>query len=210
MHKFYQSLLDLNISSVEGTNRNRLTELGVKYIDYFGKNALYVNYDNKEYYIYINNANNLEISTKKGSVTSTSSLLKLPEVIAEPEYGTYVSGKNTQYKLDQDGKRIPTSEGGYEQEDFYLFVELTEPKASLYAGSNASTHNDEPLYSIDNYVSKFVQGKVVIYIPHTNGQYNCNLKFNESNLIEFVNSSENLDGDLKYADYSCSGTMTKI
>ena len=168
----------------------------VQYVDYLDLHAVYVNHNNIDYYIY-NDNNKTKIAVINGSSTRASVLAKLTETIAEPEYGTYVSDKKTQDKLGPDGHRI--SDG-----------ELTATKATLYAGSNSTTHSDTALCSIDNYVAKFLQGQVIIYIPHNPGETNCELIFEESNVINFTNYSEALDGDQRYADYSCSGTMTKI
>lgn len=185
-----------------------LFEKDVKYIDYSNSHAVYFVNDNKEYYVYMD-GNKTKISTKSGSLTSTSTFTKLGTV-ADPEYGTYVSTEFEQSKLGSDGKRIPDGNGGYEKEKFYLFVELTESTAALYAGSNSTTHNSEPLYSITNYVATLSQGHVVIEIPHTNGEFCCRLIFEESNVIDFTNYAEDISTDYKYADYSASGTLTKI
>ena len=185
-----------------------LFNLDAKYVDYEGKHAVYVNYDNVSYYIYVDEAKT-KISIKRNTATRSSGMVKLGTII-EPEYGTYVSDKLEQDKLGEDGKRIPNGDGGYVKEEFYLFVELTATTAKLFVGSNATTHKDTPLYSINNYQAKFLQGNVIIEIPHTTAGYSCNLIVLESNVLEFTNDSEDDGTDARYSNYSGSGNMRKI
>ena len=162
----------------------------VKYIkSVYADECVYFMYQNKDYYLTLENDKpKLYIST--GSSYTSTVMTKIGDTIAEPENGTYVSAKQ-----EQTVNSI--------KEEFYVFIVITDTKASLYISDNNTTYDGEPLHTNDNYVEEFVNGYVRIKIPHQNGSYTCNVTFLQDS-VRFTNSYETK------GDYSCSGTLTKI
>ena len=164
--------------------------------------CIYYTLEDASYLIYqsLNTINCAKI-TDAGLMSST--IYHFPKTLIEPTYGNYVSEAKTKNKVGPDGQRIPNSEGGYETETFYLFLELTETSAKVYVGANNTEHSPTPLHQIENYVLSYNNGGVAIRIPHeSNPDYNVRLTFRVANEIRFTNDSEVRD------DYGCSGNFT--
>ena len=142
---------------------------------------------------------------KKKNAESSGGLISVDKIV-EPTYGKYVSSICEQYKVDSDGERIVKDGGGYEKENFYLFLELTETSLKVYVSDNNTTHGDTPLYSLDNYVLTIVYGYICFSVKHPNGNYSCSFRVMSDTVIHCTNSAENLKG----GDYSMSGNLTKI
>ena len=124
--------------------------------------------------------------------------------IVEPVYGSFkCETKFEKYKADAQGNRIPNGDGGYEKEDFYAFLELTETSAKFFVSDNPNTHGDTPLHSVNNYVLELIGGRVTIHIPHQNGDFNVSISFDDDG-VHFINSSEN------NVDHGCSGRFVKV
>ncbi|MBQ9448965.1 MAG: hypothetical protein IJU60_03740 [Acholeplasmatales bacterium] len=165
---------------------------------------------NTDYYIYNyvdpdTAATKLRLDMKTGTGSSrTSGFYPLADLV-QPTYGTFVSEKFTQDKVDAQGQRIPTGEGGYEKEDFYMFIELTATSAKVFVSDNNTTHGETPLYVKDNYDLLLQHARLFIRIPHnTEANYNCSIEFEDDTTIRVTNSYE------KAGDYSCDGRFTKV
>ena len=171
-------------------NGTRLLEGKVEYVkSAYADECVYFKFNSKNYYLTLEN-DKPKLYISSGSSYSSTVMNTIGDTIAEPENGTYVSAKQEQ-----------TVNGI--KEEFYVFIEITDTKASLYVSDNNTTYDGEPLHTIDNYVAEFVNGYVRIRIPHQNGSYTCNVTFMQDS-VRFVNSYETK------GDYSCSGTLTKI
>ena len=168
----------------------RLFEGAVQYVkSAYADECVYFEFNNKDYYLTLEN-DKPKLYIASGSSYNSTFMSTIGDTIAEPENGTYVSGKQEQ-----------TVNGI--KEEFFVFIEITDTKASLYVSNTNATYDGEPLHTIDNYVEEFVNGYVRIRIPHQNGSYTCNVTFMQDG-VRFVNSYETA------GDYSCSGTLTKI
>lgn len=133
------------------------------------------------------------------SGTSTS-----PDNIIVPTYGTYVSPIQERDVVDEQGNRIPTGEGGYQKENYYLFVEITATSVKLYVSDNQTSHGSTPLLSKDNYVLELINGTAYIRIPHADTYYKCSIRAKSSTVLIVINDWE------KHGDYSCSCDFTKV
>lgn len=182
---------------------NTVFEKAIQFVLYEGKNAIYFQNEGKEELIYKVN-NSYTLASVSDNYVSHETISLFPSTFSLPKYGEYVSGKLTQDKVDGEGKRIPTGEGGYQKEDFYLFLKISETKAELYASDNATSHGETPLCSITNYKRQYNVGGILIKIPHANGDYSCSLTRFTDTTMHFTNSYE------KYGDYSGSGIFTLI
>ncbi|MBO5528295.1 MAG: hypothetical protein J6A47_03115 [Bacilli bacterium] len=165
--------------------------------------AVYFEIGDTIYLLHRDASNRICVSTRSGTAWSTSGAVAVSEI---PLFsmGNYVSDKQTQNKADEQGNYIYDSAGGTIREEFYLFLELTETKASIYLSDNPTTHGETPLHFVENYKTRIVSGKLQIKIPHKDGDFDCSLTSHSENEIKFVNSME------RKGDYSCSGTFTKI
>ena len=183
------------------------TDKDVKYVEYTSATggAIKFSHENVDYYIYKNSLNKLRFDVKRSSSSTSSGGCFSLNDLATPAYGTFVSTKQTQDKVDAQGQRIPTGEGGYQKEDFYLFVVLTETSAKVYVSDNNTTHGSTPLYQKDNYNIELINGHLIIKIPHnTEKNYDCSIVFNTATTIDVTNSSET------HGDYSMSGILTLV
>ena len=166
-------------------------------------NAAYFEIDGDVRLLYLDSAGKIYLSTHSSMGWTTSSAVAVSEI---PLFsmGNYVSEKQTQNKATEEGSYIYDSKENLIKEEFYLFLELTETKASIFVGDNPSTHAPAPLHSVENYKTLIVSGKLMIRIPHTNGEFNCSLTARSETEISFNNSME------RRGDYSASGVFTKI
>ena len=183
------------------------TDKDVKYVEYIGATggAIKFSHENIDYYIYKNSENKLRFDTKRGPGSTSSGGCYSLDNLVQPTYGTFVSTKQTQDKVDAQGQRIPTGEGGYQKEDFYMFIELTATSAKVFVSDNNTTHGETPLYAKDNYDLLLQHGRLFIRIPHnTEANYNCSIEFEDDTTIKVTNSYE------KAGDYSCDGRFTKV
>lgn len=183
------------------------TDKDVKYVEYTSATggAIKFSHENIDYYIYKNSQNKLRFDTKRGPGSTSSGGCYSLDDLATPAYGTFVSTKQTQDKVDAQGQRIPTGEGGYEKEDFYMFIELTETSAKVFVSDNNTTHGNTPLYQKDNYDIELINGHLIVKIPHnTEANYNCSIEFEDDTTIRVTNYYE------KAGDYSCDGRFTKV
>ena len=199
--------MDYNkLKNKEGTT---VFEVAISFVVYGNHgNAIAYKVEKEQRYLYINTAGKLTedaLTLSEGRISfSSTNLSAIPEFVM-PTYGSYVSSKEfTQDKVDGEGKRIPTSEGGYEQESFYLFLDLTATSAKLYVGENATNHKETPLHQVENYALTYNAGGLLIKIPHVGGDYNCSLTITAANEIRFNNSYE------KHGDYSAAGTFVPL
>ena len=183
-----------------------LFEKSIKYVKYeksdVEHNAVYFENDSKVYYMYVKGTSTM-IEEKSGLSFSSGGVVRMTDIL-EPTYGLYVSSLQEQERVDENGQRIPNGDGGYEKENFYLCVELTQTSAKLYKGTTSTTHDSTPLHQISNYEMLLIAGKIVIRIPHQNGNYNCSITIKANNKIHVNNSYET------HGDYSASGDFTLI
>ena len=154
-------------------------------------------------YLLRKNADAMQMVTKNGGVTSTLPAFLVAE-IAQFSYGNYRSDKQSQNKADEEGNYIYDSQNNTIREEFYLYLELSETKASIYVEDSEFNRSETPLHSITNYTVILANGKLLIKIPHENGSFNCSLTARSETTITFTNSME------RKGDYSCAGTFTKI
>ena len=166
-------------------------------------NAVYFEFGGSVYLLYGDAAGKFVLSTKTATSTFSSGAVLLSEI---PLFtmGNYVSDKQSQNKANPDGTYVYDSQGNTIREEFYLFLELTETKASIFVSDNPNTHAETPLHFVENYKTLIGSGKLRIKIPHKDGEFDCTLTSHSENEIKFVNSME------RKGDYSCSGTFTKI
>lgn len=166
-------------------------------------NAVYFEIEKVIYLLHYNASNKITLSSINGTITFSSGCVLVSEV---PLFvnGNYVSEKQTQNKVKEDGTYAYDEAGNLIKEEIYLFLELSDTKASIFLGDNASTHAETALHSVENYKTRFVSGKLQIKIPHKDGEFDCTLTSYTENEIKFINSME------RKGDYSCSGTFTKM
>lgn len=179
-------------------------EATVKFVEKSNTSAVYFENGGYEYFFLVKEEKVRIIRTKNS--VSSEYVLQTFDNIVEPAYGTYVSAKYDQYVVDASGNRIPKDDGGYQKEDFYLFLELTATSAKVYNSDNNQTHGATPLYSLDNYVLYLKNGHVTFSIKHPNGEYTCSFTVKSDTIISCTNYSE----DVKGGDYGMSGNLTKI
>lgn len=165
--------------------------------------AAYFEVEGIVHLLYLNSSGKLVLSRTSGGSWLTSSAVAVSDI---PLFsmGNYVSDKQSQSKADDQGNYIYDSQGNSIKEEFYLFLELSATKASVFVSDNATTHGETPLHSVDDYKVLFVAGKLHIKIPHKGGDFACTLTSYSDTEIKFTNSME------RKGDYSCSGTFTKI
>lgn len=199
--------MDYNkLKNKEGT---KVFEVDISFVIYGDHgNAISFKVEKEQRYLYVNASDKLvedALALSEGQISfSSTTLSPVPEFVM-PTYGSYVSSKEfTQDKVDGEGKRIPTSEGGYEKESFYLFLDLTATSAKIYVGENASSHKETPLHQVENYALTYNLGGLSIKIPHVGGEFNCSLTITAANEIRFNNSYE------KHGDYSAAGTFVPV
>ena len=166
-------------------------------------NAAYFEVNGTVYLLYEKPAGSFRLSTRPRGGWSTSSAVLLGEI---PTFsmGNYVSDKQSQNKVNEEGNYVYDSQGFTIREEYYFFLELTETKASVFLGDNPTTHAENPLHSVENYKIRFISGKLHIDIPHKDGDFACTLTSKSETEIKFVDAME------RKGDYSCSGTFTKI
>ena len=138
-----------------------------------------------------------------GSIYS-SGTASSPDDVLIPANGTYVSPIQERDVVDEQGNRIPTGEGGYQKENYYLFVEITATSVKLYVSDNQTSHGSTPLLSKDNYVLELINGTAYIRIPHADTYYKCSIRAKSSTVLIVINDWE------KHGDYSCSCDFTKV
>ena len=188
--------------------------VSVKFVEYpvdaFGSavdgGAVKFTVGNINYYIHKTTAGKTRIDDRPvdGHSSTGHGLAPLADLV-QPTYGTFVSEKFTQEKVDEQGKRIPDGDGGYQKEDFYMFIELTATSAKVFVSDNNTTHGETPLYAKDNYDLLLQHARLFIRIPHnTEANYNCSIEFENDTTIRVTNSYE------KAGDYSCDGRFTKV
>ena len=165
--------------------------------------GVYFEINQNIYLLHKNSEGKVVLIIRAGSSETTSSAVAVSEI---PLFsmGNYVSEMQTQNKANEEGSYIYDSQGNTIREEFYLFLELSETKASVFLGDNPTTHAETPLHSVENYKTLFVGGKLHIKIPHKDGEFALTLTSHSETEIKFVNAME------KKGDYSCSGTFTKI
>ena len=166
-------------------------------------NAVHFEFGGSVYLLYANASGTFSLVIKSGSSTTSSGAVLIGEI---PLFtmGNYVSDKQTQNKANEEGSYVYDSQGQTIREEFYLFLELTETKASIFVSDNPDAHPETPLHSVENYKTLIGGGRLRIKIPHKDGEFDCTLTSYSETEIKFVNSTE------KRGDYSCSGTFTKI
>lgn len=195
----YDSDYDKYIAN-QGTTVFEKTIQFIKYGDY---NAIFFQHEGKDKLIY-KNGGYYNILSIAGDYSSQETIHLFPSSFDLPKYGEYVSDKFTQDKVDGEGKRIPTGEGGYEKEDFYLFLKISETKAELFVSDNPNSHDETPLHAINNYKRQYSTGGIIIKIPHADANYSVSLSRFTETTMHVTNSYE------KHGDYSASGTFTII
>lgn len=165
--------------------------------------AVYFEIDKAVNLLYLDASSKVCLSRVSGSTWSSSGAVALKDV---PLFvmGKYVSDKQSQNKADEQGSYEYDSNGNTIREEFYLFLELSETKASVFLSDNPNTYGDTPLHSVENYKTRIVSGKLHISIPHKDGEFALTLTSYSETEIKFVNAME------RKGDYSCSGTFTKV
>lgn len=165
--------------------------------------AVYFEIDKTVNLLYLDASSKVCLSMVSGSTWSSSSAVALKDV---PLFvmGKYVSDKQSQNKADEQGSYEYDSSGNAIREEFYLFLELSETKASVFLSDNPNTYGDTPLHSVENYKIRIASGKLHIKIPHKDGEFALTLTSHSETEIKFVNAME------RRGDYSCSGTFTKV
>ena len=217
-------ILGRNILSIDKNNKKaKLVNYEMDYYKYKAKNGTLIydenikfvrfkdNYDainivSQNAYIYTSNGKvtYAQLTEGENSYSSTYQSINLVPQFVLPTYGDYISPKLTQNKIDEQGKKIPSDNGGYVQESFYLFLTISQDKAQLFVSDNTSTHNENPLGEIENYSLSFNAEGIFFKIPHKEGDKACSLTVASAETIRFINSYE------KNGDYSGSGTFTLI
>lgn len=190
-------------TAYKNDNGTKVFEATVKFVEKLNKPAVYFTDGEYEYFFLVENGK-AKIYKKKNA-ESSGGLISVDNMV-EPTYGTYVSPMFDHYKLGADGERVVKDGGGYEKENFYIFLELTATSAKIYASDNNTSHGETPLYTLDNYELLAINGYICIKIPHPNGQYSCSLRIISDTVIHCTNSSENVKG----GDYSMSGNLTRV
>ena len=199
-------------SSYKAKTGEKLLETPVKYIVYSGSaiaryqkiNAITFEDKTTTYYIFpLEGVIRLDSYNTESHVRTSFPLTTVGDII-EPTYGHYVSTEQTQYKVDAQGQKIETSDGGYLRETFFIHLELEEKSAKLFASETQDSHGDTPLHQSENYELLFVSGKLGFPIPHVGGKYKADILIVSATEVHIVNSYE------KDGDYSMSGTMTKV
>ncbi|MCR4660947.1 MAG: hypothetical protein K5765_02970 [Clostridia bacterium] len=180
-------------------------DTAITFVKYGEYDSIRFQNNGKDNFIY--NSNGYIITTKSETSTSTTNLNVMPTSFVTPETGLYVSEEQEQYKVNENGERIPNENGGYEKEKFYLFLDFTETEAKIYVGTSAESHEETPLYMVSNYEYSFNSVGLSIKIPHTEDSYHCSVTFKNTNEVSFVNYSSDVK---KYHDYSCSGKLIKV
>jgi|GEM_PF-954949 len=201
-------------SSYKDKTGEKLLETPVKYVTYDGSalahyqkiNAITFEDRTTIYYIFpLDGAIRLDSYSTDSPVRMVISLsLTTVGDIIEPTYGHYVSTEQKQYKVDAQGQRIETSDGGYLRETFFIHLELEEKSAKLFASQTQDSHGDNPIHQLEDYELLFVSGKLGFHIPHVGGKYKADILIVSATEIHIVNSYE------KDGDYSMSGIMTKV
>ena len=194
----------MDYNKLKAKDGTKVFDVAINFVVYGQKgNAIHFVAETKDYYLYVSAAGKIAedlvtIDGGKSSITTTF-ISTLPTFV-EPRYGSYVSDTEfKQDKVDAEGKRIANSEGGFEKETFYLFLDLTATSAKIYVGEDNKTHRDTVLHGIDNYALTYNPGGLAIKIPHKDGEFNCTLTVIAENTIDFNNSYE------KHGDYSAAG-----
>ncbi|MBQ7242949.1 MAG: hypothetical protein IJS52_01940 [Bacilli bacterium] len=198
----YDFGMDYNkLKAKEGT---KVFDVAINFVVYGEHgNAIHFVAETKDHYLYVSTAGKIAedlVTVDDGQYSISSSFISTLPTFVEPRYGSYVSDKEfKQDKVDAEGKRIENSEGGYEKETFYLFLDLTATSAKIYVGENNQTHRDTPLHEIENYGLTYNPGGLAIKIPHKDGEFSCTLTVVAENTISFNNAYE------KHGDYSAAG-----
>ena len=176
----------------------------IRFVKISGVKTIYYTHGEAKYYIQLKQTNYIAVMCHEGYSTSTFPMSLVPETVQMPVYGSYVSGELEHYKVDGEGKRIPSGDGGYEKEKFYLFIDISETSIKLYNGADATTHAETPLLSKDNYALLMNSKGVYVSVPHADPAYHLSLSDFGETSFRFVNAFE------KHGDYSGEGTMTLI
>ena len=125
-------------SSYKAKTGEKLLETPVKYIIYSGSaiahyqkvNAITFEDKTTTYYIFpLEGVIRLDSYNTESHVRTSLPLTTVGDII-EPTYGHYVSTEQTQYKVDAQGQKIETSDGGYLRETFFIHLELEEKSAA--------------------------------------------------------------------------------
>lgn len=176
----------------------------IKFVRYNTYDA--INIVSQNAYIYNSNGKvtYAQIVEGESSYSATYQSINIVPQFVLPTYGNYISPMLSQDKVDEQGNKIPSDNGGYLQESFYLFLTLSQNKAQLFVSDNSSTHEETPLCEIDNYPLNFNAEGIFFKIPHKEGDKACSLTVTSAETIRFINSYE------KNGDYSGSGTFTLI
>lgn len=177
-------------------------EAAVKFYNYNDYKA--VCFETEDYICYLykdsNNVYNL-VKTSDGYLDRTS-ISKMP-TLTNFTYGTYVSSELEGKKYDADGKTI-YEDGKAVKVKYYLFLELTQTSAKIYIGDNNTTHNETPYLSVQNYVTYFNNGGLLLKLYFSSeSEDHISLNRPTENTIHFSPSFS------KNNTYESSGTFTK-
>ncbi len=191
-------------SAYKSNQGEKQVDTTVKYISYNGRNTIYFVNGDYEIFIFKNSENKIRIRRQHNGVYGEYGFVSTANIV-EPTYGTYVSTVKEKTKTDAQGNPVPNGDGGYEVENFYVFLVLTETSAKVYLSDNNTTYDaNRLLRSLDNYRLELINGFVYIRIPHGDTGYKFSSYVKSATEIHFTEDSEG-----RY-DYGSSGIMTKI